>query len=143
MQYGGGGYVFFFYGGRGDTRSGRAEALELPQMVERNQDAKCTAFTVSVDLHVSKGITTVYIPYWLWRLLFLAPLSLRSGLALSVSAVAVGPLASLAPASLACLCFVLLCLCLALTPYYSLSLPATLARSVSLSVFVSLLWYSY
>ena len=36
----------------------RAEALELPQMVAQNEDAKCTAFTVSVDLHVSKGITT-------------------------------------------------------------------------------------
>ena len=30
----------------------RAEALELPQMVAQNEDAKCTAFTVSVDLHV-------------------------------------------------------------------------------------------
>eukprot|EP00802_Teleaulax_amphioxeia_P021735 Tamp_22112.p2 GENE.Tamp_22112~~Tamp_22112.p2 ORF type:complete len:216 (+),score=33.59 Tamp_22112:231-878(+) len=36
----------------------RAEALQLPQMVAKNEDAKCTAFTVSVDLHVSKGITT-------------------------------------------------------------------------------------
>jgi hypothetical protein len=27
-------------------------------MVAKNEDAKCTAFTVSVDLHVSKGITT-------------------------------------------------------------------------------------
>ena len=36
----------------------RAKALELPQMVAGNEDAKCTAFTVSVDLRVSKGITT-------------------------------------------------------------------------------------
>mmetsp|Transcript_4423 Transcript_4423/g.7106 ORF Transcript_4423/g.7106 Transcript_4423/m.7106 type:complete len:217 (+) Transcript_4423:166-816(+) len=34
----------------------RAEELELPQMVEKNEDAKCTAFTVSTDL--KKGITT-------------------------------------------------------------------------------------
>jgi len=40
------------------VESARAEALELPQMVAKNEDAKCTAFTVSVDLHVSKGIST-------------------------------------------------------------------------------------
>lgn len=36
----------------------RAQDLDLPQMVAKNEDAKCTAFTVSVDLDVSKGITT-------------------------------------------------------------------------------------
>ncbi|EKX50961.1 hypothetical protein GUITHDRAFT_157268 [Guillardia theta CCMP2712] len=34
----------------------RAVDLQLPQMVEKNEDAKCTAFTVSVDLR--HGITT-------------------------------------------------------------------------------------
>ena len=34
----------------------RADALLLPDMVAKNEDAKCTAFTVSTDL--KEGITT-------------------------------------------------------------------------------------